>query len=465
MQLDVAKLSLLSILNAVLVFLVRKNDFMKVYAFLPAKGNSERIKSKNNRYLSGEKLFIRGLKKLLKCKSIDKVFLDSDSERMHDESSYLNCYHMLRDKALASNKTDGHSLFMNELKSYDDADIYVQYLCTSPFLKPETIDHAVEYLISHPENDSVIFMKKEKTYNWCDGKPCYDINKIPNSKDLKDTITEGMALYVIRKDAAIKLNRRYGDNPAFIYGDAIEYIDINNLDEMELATTIADGIKSQEVKNLNLLKHFISSPMISDILDDLQAETNLDYGGVIQGLSCNFAESVIFGRAKTLKLRKLRQGEDFNGIYDALSSYESVSNNDVIIVENEAKENAYFGDLNARLAIRAGACGVVVDSVTRDVSRVRTLGLPVFSKGRNAADVRRRATVESINKKITIQNVEVCPGDLIFADGDAVVVIKDCYSQMIINKLYEKIKQENSVSLGIIKKESAKELIDNNGGF
>lgn len=48
MQLDVAKLSLLSILNAVLVFLVRKNNFMKVYAFLPAKGNYERIESKNN---------------------------------------------------------------------------------------------------------------------------------------------------------------------------------------------------------------------------------------------------------------------------------------------------------------------------------------------------------------------------------------------------------------------------------
>ena len=36
---------------------------MKVFAFLPAKGNSERVQNKNYRYLAGERLFIHGLKK------------------------------------------------------------------------------------------------------------------------------------------------------------------------------------------------------------------------------------------------------------------------------------------------------------------------------------------------------------------------------------------------------------------
>lgn len=439
---------------------------MVVYAFLPAKGNSERVPSKNHQYLAGERLFIRGLKTLQKCKNIDKVFLDTDSELMHEESAYLNCEHMHRSKEFASNATDGHKLFLNEVESYPEADIYVQYLCTSPFLKPETIDSAIEFLMNHPEHDSVIFMKKEKVYQW-DGemKPQYDINHIPNSKDLPYTLTEGMALYVIRKEVALKTRRRFGDKPFFIFGDPLEYLDINNPEDFKAAEVIAQGLQSDEVKHLQLLKHFISSPMLSDILDDLRMEKLIDAGNVISGLKANIEDSVIFGRAKTLALRELEPGEDFHGIYKALESYDSIVSNDIIVIENDQKDFAYFGDLNARLAIRAGASGVIVDSVTRDVERVRSLKLPVFARGRNAADVRRRATVRSINQEIRLDGYPVCPGDYIFADGDAVVVIKEKYFPMVYELLMQKMDCEDGVSRGIIKKQSTDELLNNNGGF
>lgn len=438
---------------------------MKVYAFLPAKGNSERVSSKNYQYLSGERLYIRGLKKLLECKNIDKVFLDTDSQKMHRECEYLNCEHMYRDSSLATNATDGHSLFMNEVRSYPDADIYVQYLCTSPFLKSETIDYAINYLKNHPENDSVIFMKKEKVYEWLDNKPKYDINHIPNSKDLPYSITEGMALYVIRKETALKFNRRFGDNPHFVFGSPLEYLDINNPEDLEAAEIIAKGLKNVEVKHLRLLKHFISSPMLSDILDDLRVENKIIAGSVISGLTPNIENSVIFGRAKTLALRPLEEGEDFHGIYDALESYESITDNDVIVVQNDLKQYAYFGDLNTRLAIRAGATGVIVDSATRDIERVKLFKLPVFARSRNAADVRRRATVKSINQEIFINGNSICPGDYIFADSDAVVIIKEKYYPMIEKIIMDKINCESNVSLGIIKQQSTDQLLRDNGGF
>ena len=61
---------------------------------------------------------------------------------------------------LANNKTDGYQMFMNEIRSYPDADIYVQLLCTSPFIKPETIDKAVKKLKESNEYDSAVLMKK-----------------------------------------------------------------------------------------------------------------------------------------------------------------------------------------------------------------------------------------------------------------------------------------------------------------
>ena len=46
---------------------------------------------------------------------------------------------------LATNDTDGHSLFYNEAKKVE-ADIYIQILGTSPFIKKETIQKGIEVL-------------------------------------------------------------------------------------------------------------------------------------------------------------------------------------------------------------------------------------------------------------------------------------------------------------------------------
>ena len=161
---------------------------MKVYAFVPAKGTSERVENKNMRYLDGERLYIRALKTLLQCKEVDQVFLDTESVEMYNLADYLPIKFMKRDPSLANNNTDGHQMFMNEVNNNPDADIYVQLLCTSPFIHPETIDNAIIALKENPEYDSAILMKKDKYYFWKDGKPTYDINHIPNSKDLPETI-------------------------------------------------------------------------------------------------------------------------------------------------------------------------------------------------------------------------------------------------------------------------------------
>lgn len=132
---------------------------MRVYAFVPAKGTSERVENKNMRFLDGERLYIKALKTLLSCKEIDKVFLDTESEEMYELVDYLPITFMKRDPNLANNKTDGHKMFMNEVNTHPNADIYVQLLCTSPFIKPETIDNAIRTLKENKQYDSAILMK------------------------------------------------------------------------------------------------------------------------------------------------------------------------------------------------------------------------------------------------------------------------------------------------------------------
>lgn len=438
---------------------------MTVYAFVPAKGTSERVENKNMRFLDGERLYIRALKTLLDCKEIDKVFLDTESDEMYELIDYLPVTFMKRDANLANNKTDGHKMFINEVNTYPDADIYVQLLCTSPFIKPETIDNAIRILKENKQYDSAILMKKDKFYFWENGKPKYDINHIPNSKDLPETIIESMGLYISTKESALKTQRRYGNAPLLIYGSLEELIDVNNPEDLTFAETYAKGLKRKENQELQLIKHLASSPILSDIIDDLKEETGIKYGVVINNWTCNISNTKILGRANTIRLRALNEGEDYKGIYKALESYEGISENEVIIVENELKEFAYFGDLNARLAIRAGASAVVVDGATRDLNQTKSLNLPVFCRNYNAADVRKKATLDYINKPIKIQNELVTPGDLIFADECSLVIIYKKTENVVIERILNVLDNEKNIAKDILQNIDTKTILKNRGSF
>lgn len=441
------------------------NKLLKVYAFVPAKGTSERIENKNMRFLDGERLFAKALKTLLQCKEIDRVFLDTESEEMYKLVDYLPITFMKRNSKLANNKTDGHKMFLNELETYPDADIYVQLLCTSPFIQPETIDNAIRFLKNNQDYDSAILMKKDRFYFWKDYKPCYDINHIPNSKDLPETISESMGLYISTKKSAIETKRRYGNKPYLIYGSLEELIDVNNNEDLEFAQTYAKGKKREENQALELIKHLVSSPILSDILDDLQHETGIKHGCVINNWKCNLSNTKLLGRASTLKLRALKDNEDFNGIYNALDSYKEISENNIIVVENELKEYAYFGDLNARLAIRAGASGAIIDGATRDLNQTQALNFPVFCRNYNAADVRKRATLDYTNKPIKINGELVSPGDLIFIDECSMVVIYQKTEQNVLARIMKILENEKNICHDILKNCDTELILKNHGSF
>ena len=438
---------------------------MKVYAFVPAKGTSERIENKNMRFLAGERLYIRALKTLLNCKEIDKVFLDTESEEMYRFVDYLPVQFMKRDASFASNATDGHALFRNEVRNYPDADIYVQLLCTSPFIKPETIDNAIRIIKEDTQFDSVIMMQKSKCYFWKDNHPCYDINHIPNSKDLPETLTESMGLYIHKKDSALKLNRRYGENPYFVYGDLEELIDVNTPEDFEYAEIYATGKKNKEIATFQLLRHHLSSSALSDILDDIELEKGEKCGAVLNGFQSNMAGTRLLGRANTLKLRALKKGEDYRGIYSALMSYDGITDGDIIIVENEVPDFAYFGDLNARLAIRSGAIGAIINGATRDQDATKQLSFPVFSRGCNATDVRRRATLEYINKPIKVCDEVIHPGDLVFIDDCAMAVIYRKYESEIIERVLGTFYNEKNIIRDIVEQKDVTAICNVRGSF
>ena len=432
---------------------------MKVTAFLPAKGTSERLQNKNTMLLDGEPLFLRSLKKLINCPSIDEVFLDTESSEIMDLASEIKCKFLKRDPALASNKADGNLLFYNEIK-HTDADICVQLLGTSPFIKPETIEHAINILKTDQNYDSVVAVRKEKQYRWKGERPVYDINHIPNSIDLEDNIIETMGLYAMRRDIALQLKRRIGEKTYLFVVDPLESIDVNSPQDFELANLIAIGLREQERRLFDNLKLLLTSALLSDILDDL------DLTGVLSnGFQLNILNQKIFGRAKTLRIDFCTDDDDYKKIYDSLHLYDHVVSNDIIVVANNIPDFAFFGELNANLAIRSGAGGAIIDGVTRDTKETADIGFPVFSKGNYCKDTRKRGIVTSRNKTVIIDGVSIHKDDLIFGDKDGIVVIPKKHEKKIIDLALERMSQEKNILIDVARGVSTNTLVEKYGLF
>ncbi|HIH32180.1 TPA: DUF115 domain-containing protein [Candidatus Woesearchaeota archaeon] len=215
----------------------------KIAAVIPAKGTSSRVTSKNSRPLGGKPLFLHVMDTALSAKTIDEVYLDTESEDVARLAENRKYNRIVRPVNLANNSTDGNKLLLFEASQITLADIYVQILPTAPFLSRETIDNAVYKLIKNPNIQSLMAVLKQKQYLWTsDGNPLnYDPKKIPNSIDLSPSIIETMGLYVIRKQELLKTKTRLGDKPLLFEIPLLESFDINTEEEFSIAEAIING--------------------------------------------------------------------------------------------------------------------------------------------------------------------------------------------------------------------------------
>ena len=80
-----------------------------------------------------------------------------------------------------------------------------------------------------------------------------------------------------------------------------------------------------------------------------------------------------------------------------------------------------------------GCVGIITDGAIRDTMLIKELNLPVFSRGINVKGT-TKALPGTINHPVMLCNVLVNPGDLIFADNDAVVVVPRNQAQKVYDE-------------------------------
>ena len=194
-----------------------------------------------------------------------------------------------------------------------------------------------------------------------------------------------------------------------------------------------------DVRRLRMLSDYLTSEALCDALAEMK------YDGHPPGVFSSMLNARFLGRAKTLRLRSLRENEDPDGIYRALESYNEIAYNDVIVVETEAPRFAYFGELNAILAKQQGAAGVVIGGCSRDSGATDRMNFPVFSHGPSPCDCKGKVTLDSVGQPVVIDRVKVSQNDLVFADEGGVVVIPSLIEDAVISEVIEAISREASI--------------------
>lgn len=126
-----------------------------------------------------------------------------------------------------------------------------------------------------------------------------------------------------------------------------------------------------------------------------------------------------------------KPGEDFAAweghFYSTYSTEifaDAIQKGSVVVIDDvEDKDIGSIGSNNILSWVKAGAVGVVTDAGSRDTDEVAIEKVPLYLRKKGRGIRPGRNELESVNRPIVIGGVLVCPGDVVVADGDGVVVV------------------------------------------
>lgn len=217
---------------------------MKVSIIIPAKGTSERLKNKNMLEINSKSLTYHACEKCLLVKSIDNVYLDTESDEMINSVQPLvekGLKIIKRPDYLATNKYGGNELIVFEQSQIEKSDLILHTYPTSPLITAETIERVIEYFKNHGENhDSFFTAMHFQEYIWDENGPInFTLEELPNAVNLpKNILVETHGLYGIRDEALTKYKRRLGVKCMPIEIPREEAMDINYEEDFRLLEII-----------------------------------------------------------------------------------------------------------------------------------------------------------------------------------------------------------------------------------
>jgi len=194
-----------------------------------------------------------------------------------------------------------------------------------------------------------------------------------------------------------------------------------------------------ETITLEMIRESLYAAVVCDALDGL-GYTNQSPNVPLPPLT---VETTLVGHCKTTLWEDMSH-VDPNPYELELKAVDGCQPDDVLIAAAAGSQRSgIWGELLSTAASNAGCVGVIVDGAVRDIRQMSEMGFPVFARFRNIYDSKDRQRVVDIDVPIEIDGVRFCPGELVIADVDGVVVVPAEVRDEAIAAAWQKVHAED----------------------
>ncbi len=224
---------------------------VKIITIIPARGGSKGIPRKNIRLLAGKPLISYAIKVANGSKYVDKVIVSTEDGEIEEISKLYGAQVVKRPEELSEDSIPLDPVIYHALKFVENEekieyDLVMTIQPTSPLLKTETIDSAIEIMLGNignqekntykTEYDTLICVKPEPHLYWTkvrgEYKPLY---KERINRQYLDPIYKETGSILISKRNSVSENTRIGEKINLFEIPPEEAIDIDTYQDWMLA--------------------------------------------------------------------------------------------------------------------------------------------------------------------------------------------------------------------------------------
>ena len=142
----------------------------KIYAMIPARVGSTRLKMKNLALINGKPMIYYAIEAAKNSDVFDKIIINADHQVFSDIAKRYAVDFYRRPKSLGSSTTKSDDVVADFMRMHPKADIVAWVNTTSPFQRGAEVAQVVKYFLDE-KLDSLITVETKQVHTICDGKP------------------------------------------------------------------------------------------------------------------------------------------------------------------------------------------------------------------------------------------------------------------------------------------------------
>jgi len=220
-------------------------------AFIPARGASKGIPSKNIKSFCGKPLIYWVMSALEQCALIDIIVLATESEEIADcAQSFKLAKAQIYSRSVSSSQdgspTEDVMLEYINSANLDHHDTFLLIQATSPYTQASDISNSLE-LFKSSDYDSLLSVVKSNHFIWSqEGQAInYDYHHRPRRQDFQGSFLENGAIYINTVGGILKNKNRLHGKIGYYIMPSFTSLELDNADDWPVA---------EYIMNLNILQ-------------------------------------------------------------------------------------------------------------------------------------------------------------------------------------------------------------------